>query len=268
MKRILLAFSGLLLAATSFGQACTPDPQYANTGVPGVYPQDTTSDTTVIAICIGEPFSFTFTAVVPNAFNGIPLQTINITGITGFPSGDFVYSCYSPDANGQNNTDCIFHGAATANDPALIGCLIVTAPASATSGLADGTVYPLNIAASINGFLNTTIPGPLLAYAFHLQAQNCTGINETAANPFRVGHVMPNPVAAFANVYVYAPRTMENHTVTITNAFGQVVEVRNAPLMAGNNLLSIDASTLANGVYTISFGDGAELVSKKIIVAH
>lgn len=262
----------MLIAASAFAQPCTPDPQYANTGVPGVYPQDSTSDTTIISVCQGDAFTFTFTAVVPNAFQGIPLQTINITGITGFPNGDFTYACYSPDVNGQNSGDCIFHGAAAAGDPAVIGCLIVTAPASATANLTPGTIYPLTIAASINGFLNTTIPGPLLAYAFHLQIvapANCNvGVNDVQNLPYTVGNVSPNPVSGHANVYVRANRTTENHTVTITNAFGQVVEVRNAPLMAGNNILSIDATTLPNGVYILSFSDGVNLVSKKIVVAH
>lgn len=67
--------------------------------------------------------------------------------------------------------------------------------------------------------------------------------------------VYPNPVTNTLNIRLNAHKAFEGN-ITITNIAGQTVLVTTSNVVAGENILSIDASALAAGSYLISIGDG------------
>lgn len=275
MKRSLLLLSSFFLSVAALvAQPCTADPQFIAGGVPGVFPQ--TGDTTIIYCCQNTDFEFTFTAVVPDSITQplpIALTSINIQSLAGLPAG-FTYVCHSPDANGNNAADCIFHGAAPNQQP-LIGCMKVTAGAAQT-GAANIQQYPLTINTLINNALPVAIPGPILNYRFIIEVvaqgdNRCSNVHlnvhELNDGRLTMSNIYPNPSTGQTYLYINSIEPTDL-IMTITNVTGQTVSTTKVPVASGNNAIMFDGSFLPNGIYMFNLTDGKSIVSQKVMIAH
>lgn len=81
--------------------------------------------------------------------------------------------------------------------------------------------------------------------------------------------VGPNPATDAVNIRVSVRENVNNSTLEVTNMMGQVVYSQTRDLQLGTNFMTFDASTLANGFYSISLkGSRGLVMQEKLIVNH
>ena len=129
--KTILPFFFVLFSTIAFSQACDPDTLYRDS-IAGVYPRPLSDVNPNGGIdtfaCIGQPFEFVFTVIIPDtfSFNGLLLTLLSAEiatsgAVTGLPAG-MGYACNPP--------DCIF--------PAdSIGCIVLQGIPDATNQPAD-----------------------------------------------------------------------------------------------------------------------------------
>lgn len=279
MKRILLSFFALAAATASFAQVCTSDPALSfATAAPGVYPlpvsdgNNATTDRDTLVLCQGQPWEFYFTAVVPDSVTSfsVDLETVGITGISGFPTGISILGAVSPanaDGQGVSPTDQIF------NDE-TVGCLSLGGTTSAAAGY-----YPLTISASVTGSLNlpTTIPGSLFNYQYVLQVSNAPGcvadsnywisVLSNKNDNLYLATATPNPTNGMTTIE-YGTKTDATVIFSVVNMMGEVVYSETNQANKGINTVRFDASQLATGIYFYSISNGAEKTTKRLAVVR
>jgi hypothetical protein len=83
-------------------------------------------------------------------------------------------------------------------------------------------------------------------------------IVKVAASPTRPEPVLTvrNPISSQANLFFTTPAAMPVH-LSLTNAFGHIVETRTISMTAGMNSFSIDMQGRGAGVYFIQLVDGS-----------
>lgn len=271
MKKIFTILAlGLatIASAQSGGSACTPDPAYTLASGAGVFPLPDTNVVTIpfAYVCQGEPFSFTFTAVVPDSIslNGarIDLTRIAVTSISGLPAG-ITSACYSPQGQGATDTDandCSFPDRA-------IGCAILTGTTTAAAGN-----YDIVINAQVNGLFSipfgaagSPVPGK---YRLVVEAAgSCTAAVEAIGGGVSVNDAQPNPAADFTNFTVNAEQA-STLSINVINSLGQMVSNQVQNITAGENTLRVETSNLANGIYFVAISNGTGVVTKRMMVQH
>lgn len=277
MKRHSLLFLLVAFVAISnqiFAQ-CTPNPIYVSQGV-GVYPGPDTASATLPLGCdltlglnsspatVGQPYSFTFTAVVPPtvtvAGTTATLTSVTVTQITGLPPG-MSYVC-SP-------SNCVFPGNST-------GCVLLTGTPT------QAGCYPIQVTASV--VVNLGFP---LTLTQHFPSQ--TGDPLTIAgeyvvrvdcpascppnglqNPSRIKGLLMQQVAPIsagqiANILIESDET-RTLQFNVTSIVGKNVESKRVELNSGKNTIEFDTNGLPAGIYMYSVSDSKATVTKRLIV--
>lgn len=78
--------------------------------------------------------------------------------------------------------------------------------------------------------------------------------------------VWPNPVNTILNIEYTYPNNILNYEVSIFNAIGEVVN--KSILLNTKNQITVDLSSLSNGIYLIQVKNPENVFTKKIIVQH
>lgn len=90
------------------------------------------------------------------------------------------------------------------------------------------------------------------------------GVNEQN-NTFGTVSAYPNPANDLLNVNVDM-KNNDNATITLFNTVGQSVLVENRQLRAGNNLVQLNTSALASGVYYLNVTSGNSSSVSKVVI--
>lgn len=94
-----------------------------------------------------------------------------------------------------------------------------------------------------------------------------TGIEEQTATNFTIGQNVPNPFNN-SSVITYTLNETSNVSVQITDVTGKVVQtITPGTQVAGTYTMTIDATTLADGMYFYTFTVGNEIVTKQMVVS-
>lgn len=94
-----------------------------------------------------------------------------------------------------------------------------------------------------------------------------TGIEEEATSTFTIGQNVPNPFTN-TSVITYTLNETANVSVQITDATGKIVQVITpGTQVAGTYTMTIDASTLADGLYFYTFTVGDAIITKQMVVS-
>ncbi|MBI1286797.1 MAG: T9SS type A sorting domain-containing protein [Flavobacteriales bacterium] len=81
--------------------------------------------------------------------------------------------------------------------------------------------------------------------------------------------VGPNPARDNISVRVSIVQDLPNSTLEVVNMLGQVVHSETRDLLLGTNYMTFDASTMANGFYTLSIRSPKGVVTQqKLVVSH
>jgi len=247
---------------------CIPDTMFQN-APPGAFPLPLNEGEGGLAefpACINEAYDLVFTIRLGDSVNVAGLGSIDIfsatlgtTGaVTGLPEG-LNYFCNPP--------DCIF-------PDTLLGCILVTG--TPTEANAPGA-YPLVIRGSVllDGFGDFPLefPGLLAAGEYILDLNDTGGCEEvsTSIPSYLKSNIelsnIPNPVHT---------TTMIEMTSLIDGDFqfkvfdmtGKSIHSENIHLNVGYNTLSYDATSLGEGMYIYTLGDGNAMIYEKMMVSR
>lgn len=81
-----------------------------------------------------------------------------------------------------------------------------------------------------------------------------------------ISDVYPNPSASKAQIMIHSKTNTNNATVSITNALGSVISVKNIELSTGKNNIHLDSENLNSGIYFATITSGNNKIVKKFTV--
>ena len=257
MKRILLVFT--FVSATIFLNAqsvgCVPDNQYT---AAGIYPDTATG---LDPAYVGQAYNQNITIITPTDTtvdvlgNMVPvtIDSINLTSVTGLPSG-FSYSCDPP--------SCGFPGG-------TIKCASLYStnnPTSSDIGLYN-IIFETTAYASDVPFLGTMTQDDVIDY-YYIEVVGATStINAFDNTTFELKTPYPNPVIDNAKIQ-FVSGNSENVIFKIYNLLGEEVDNKSIYSSRGINTISLDVSSYANGVYLYSINNGRELQTQRMVVKN
>ncbi len=250
MKKLLLLFVSMLAIGTvsSYGQACTPDPNCTSSG--GRICPDTI--TNLPHAQVGIAYSTTITVVVPTdtmVTNPIPLTATigdyTLDSVVGLPPG-FTFQC--------NPANCVFPGGST-------GCLVL----ESANPVAAGT-FPLVVHVTAN--ITAPLPGSQQAEitGYKVVIDNTVGVEVVNENVFALAQNVPNPAFNVTNIRFTSP-VNERIELNIYNTMGQIVYHQDIDAERGLNEIPVSVAELADGMYIYTVSNGKQLLNQRMIVA-
>ncbi|MFI5163839.1 MAG: T9SS type A sorting domain-containing protein [Bacteroidia bacterium] len=244
-KSLLLISFIFILKASSFGQACTPDPQYTKSGV---HPDSAQNfDTAYVA----SSYSQLITVVIPKdtvVFITLPWDSTRMDSVTGLPNS-MSYTCW----NSFNNSRCSWKGNTK-------GCAIITGtPTTAEIGTHHLKFYTSNF---VGG--NPTPNGYTITYYKIIVMPASNGVNE---NPKTETLLQNNPNPFYDKTEI-SFSTEDNGTaqLKIYNLIGSVVQQSDVKVRKGMNKIEVDAKNLDSGIYFYSVIYGNNTITHKMVV--
>jgi hypothetical protein len=270
MRNSLLKMLIVLLAigTTTWAKAqvCTPDPLALIAGIPGVYPSPLPplNQDQLAAGQQGDPYSQTFTFLVPadttidlSSYIGFPFPPVTlsvnylaVTGITGAAPG-LNYAC--------DPANCQFPGGSN-------GCALLSGTPT------QGGLYNVVMNAAFNysvpqqvpviGGQALDIPFPGLEWEQNIQA---VGVKDVQSNSLSIGHNSPNPFHGVTQISYNSPKPAAISFV-VMDLTGKVMHDAQVRAVAGENVISFDATDLAAGIYLYRLSNGEKSVTSKMVV--
>lgn len=273
-KLLSLVVVAAATVTASYGQACTPNPQYADSAG-GVWPD------VLPTICIGQNYSTiidvkTITDTTTNITIGgqsisadLLIQKLRINNVLNLPSQGFTYSANQPEWT---------NGGSAPNWTPVQGCVVIQAPASSTATLSPGSD---SVTVVVDAFVQTALLGPTYLWASSLQQEILydfpytvaaandplclVSIPEQFANSFFVSNPTPNPSNSLTTIEMLSANT-EPLSINFYNMMGALVHNQTINALKGKNSYTFDASFFAPGVYTYVVTNGAVSQTRKLVV--
>lgn len=81
-----------------------------------------------------------------------------------------------------------------------------------------------------------------------------------------ISDVYPNPSVNKAQIIINSKVNANNASISITNALGSIVSVKNIELSAGKNNVQLDSENLNSGIYFATISSGNNKIVKKFTV--
>jgi Secretion system C-terminal sorting domain len=287
MKKIVFSFAlAAFAAANVLAQACNADPAYVALGV-GIYPQPDSLDIGATAngrfsplpcAIVGQPYEFTFTAVVPTSYNTgaitLTIQKVDLLSIQNRPPG-INYSC-NPAGTPAVNGTCTFPSSAT------VGRCVKLSGTPTTVGLFD-MVIKTKIYQSAFFSLNQSFPPVAGDPVQSIKGRYVLGVLPAGSSPFTCQNptenrstkgdlsvsARPNPASGAMVFVVGSKKFTENAKFTVTDALGKVVAEQGLTLDAiENNIIDFSADMLPNGMYYYTIESNGDHVTQRFAVQH
>lgn len=265
MRKILLLFALVAFSATFAAAQCTPNPIFANIGIPGFWPnpqQGPLPDGEInqaynqtITVVVVEDTTIDLSGVI--GFPVPPVQvSVNyqeVTGVTGMPNG-ITYAC--------DTSSCTWIGGDA-------GCVKLSGTPTQAGD------FVVDIASNINFDVPASVPViggtpqslPIPGVGYDLYVDNPNGIEEIQQNRFSVAQNAPNPFSGITEIHfntpVAATMTIEVHNIAGIRVFSDTFRAN-----AGMGTYQLDASDLHNGVYFYTVSNGKDRSIHKMIVSE
>ena len=279
MRKLLLFFFALTLFSFDTNaqlSSCVPDPLYKDStfGVfprpydPVAYPKGGINK----SACIGKPYKFVFTGVVPDSFFVAQLQTTvkvdslvldkkDATTITGLPKG-FAWDC--------SNGKCKFL-------PKTQNCVVVygTATTANAPGDYDMKIKMTAYLKTVFGTIPYTIsfPDATLApgkYTIKLEAntsKTCfvVGNEDQYLNVDKI-NAFPNPTFSDAKI-VFSAKEADNFDFLITDMSGRIIRKEALKVTEGWNEIQFNGSALPEGIYIYYLGNAKGKIANRLTIS-
>ena len=249
MKKLLLLLFAFTAYNLSFSQ-CTPDPLYADSSW-GIWPDEQTN---FMSGDIGVAYQQIVNFKVPldagdidSAFAGVPVDSVVLNNVSNLPPG-ISYACNVP--------SCTWYGdsAGCANIdgmPTTNGSFQITLD---ITGWVTIFFNPFPQTFTYDGYVINI--GPVGIDSYHL-----------TTNTLKLDNAIPNPANNECKVqFVSGKNVLVNYK--LTNLLGEIIESYPINGVRGVNDVYINTSLLQNGVYMYSISDGAQELTKRLIVNH
>jgi len=252
-KLLLLSSAVLLFELPSFGQACTPDPQYTNTSTQnGIHPDTLTDFDTAYA---GVPYTQLITIVVPPDTTPnfppipIPWDSTVLVSVTGLPTS-LNYACWN---NSSKPNRCAWNGNS-------IGCAIITG--TPTTGEIGTHPLVFNTNSYIGG---QSSPNSYAITTYKIVVMPSTNaVNENPKIQILTQN-NPNPFGDRSEIQFSA----EDNGVAqfkVYNLIGTVIKQYEINVKKGINKLELDGKDYDSGIYFYSLSHGNTAFTRKMIV--
>lgn len=272
MKKLLLAT--LIFTLIGFAvqaQNCMPNPMLADTTA-GVYPLPDSVGSPVSSLatgCVGSLYEQLFTAVVPDSISAplagniitVALVSVEVLDITGLPDG-VTYAC--------EPADCIF---TTTTSP---GCVSFSGtptaagtfkPVVSTEVVTSLLTLPVNFPSQVGDALEI-YPGEYVVNILETSDASCMTDNVNTVNDILgVSQNVPNPFSGITNITVDS-RASGQFDFKVYSLIGEMVHSESFNLSLGENILTFDGTRLESGMYFYSIGQGADVVTKRMVVGQ
>jgi hypothetical protein len=241
MKLLLLSLTFAVFTANNLGaQSCTPGSNFADSTY-GVWPSPATNFpaalvsvpyTTDVNFKVPSTITADIVAVVPDAadFEGSPIQSFKITGVTGLPTG-FLYAC--------NISSCQYNGGSN-------GCANIYGTTTAPAGS-----YPVSIDVEVTvvislfpGLPGVPVPVETAFDGYSIELGNA-GTIEQIISPITVS---PNPANNEIKIEGITA-SMKANQISILNIEGKVVAEREIKDVLNT---TFDLSALKAGIYFVN----------------
>lgn len=272
MRKLILTLTLVLGFASGavFAQNCSPNPIFTVLGIPGVYPNPTTT-TDLPDATVGVPYSYTFTVIVVGdttidlgAILPIPAPTVTvdvadqrITNIAGLPAG-LSFAC--------EPSSCSIPGDS-------FGCVIITGTPTAAGDFTADMETDLGIVLPNDGsipapFGGTTQYLPIPGLSYNLKVvDNSVGIKDAVNDLFGNVRNVPNPFQGSTEVKFDLLRPAKVD-FAITDLTGKVLRSQHHNGGIGTNSILVDANDFAPGIYFYTLSDGKSVVTRKMVVTQ
>ena len=254
-KLLLLSCAIVLIELPSFGQACTPDPQYTNTSTQnGIHPDTLTDFDTAY---VGIPYTQLVTIVIPPDTQALPppfppvsWDSTRLDSVTNLPAS-MGYACWNNDGFGNMNR-CKWKGNS-------IGCAIITG----TPTLAEVGTHPLKF--YTNNWVGGQAGGnPYVITTYKIVVVNATAISENPRIQI-LEQNNPNPFGDKSEIQ-FSAEDIGTAQFKIYNMIGTVVQQYDIHVKKGLNKLELDAKDFDSGIYFYSVVSGRNAFTRKMIV--
>jgi hypothetical protein len=247
MKKILLLASIFIFTVSRSFSQCIPDTSITHNEV-GIYPDSATGLPHAV---VGTPYSEVIQLKVLTDTSGVTVDSVDITGVAGLPSG-FTYQC--------TPSSCHFPGGSDA-------CILLTGPAP-TTGMA-GQIYPLTVGVSLYGHLGiipvNDYPANITRYRLVVDPAN--GISFLTNEKLNVLQNVPNPFNKTTEISFYSPAG-ELLNLKISNLLGKVIYTQSLFALKGLNKITLSSKDFNPGIYIYSIGNSKAFITKRMIVSN
>ena len=249
MKKLLLLLFSFTAYNLSISQ-CTPDPLYADSSW-GIWPDEQTN---FMSGDIGVAYQQIINFKVPidagdidSAFAGVPVDSVVLNNVSNLPPG-ISYACNVPSCTWYGDSA----GCATIDGmPTTTGSFQITLD---ITGWVTLFIQPFPQTFNYDGYVINI--GPVGIDSYHL-----------TANTFKLDNAIPNPANNECKVqFVSGKNVLVDYK--LTNLLGEIIESYPINGVRGVNDVYINTSLLQNGVYMYSISDGAQELTKRLIVNH
>lgn len=266
INTLIIVLLALCLSNFELSAQCTPDPSYEIYDL-GVFPfpfnlnpdnpnfPDSAYVGVTDTIYTGEPWSMTFTAIVPEEldFGGVPtaMDYVRVDQVNGLPPG-FDYECSAVDCNYESGTHCFIVSGTTW----VPGDYNITVDIYAKmSGIQE---LPFLIPPDPD---NNGLNFPEGTYT--ATVVSLTNITELSLSDLS-GAAFPNPFEERLNLSFNAEKYSEI-SLTISDVTGSLVQNETYQSSKGTNTISINSEAWSTGVYFYEISDGYSSITGKVI---
>ena len=245
-----------LFGITQAQSACNPNFLYILANLPGYWPNPQQGP--LPEGDLGDPYSETITVIVPADTTidvsqyGLPfgqvtvsINYIELSSITGLPAG-LSYACDNANCTWNNNSNGCFKISGT---PTQAGVFSV----------ACNTAMNINIP---NFGPYTTPPAPA---AYDMTIDEATSTIDLKKSGWRIDGLTPNPSQGTSQLRFTAPKATPA-TLQIADITGRVHHQQISRTQVGENILPIDATQWAPGIYLCTLLVDGQHLSTKLIV--
>ncbi len=282
MKRLLLSTLLFCFGVTALMAqlgSCKPDPKYKDS-LFGVFPRPydpVSSPKGGIdkSACIGKPYQFVFTGVVPDTLtvnqfgstfklkvDSLKIDKADPTAVEGLPKG-LNWDCGTP--------NCLFK-------PKNQNCVVIFGTATNANAPKD---YDLKIKmkAYLQSFLgpityDISFPDPSLfpgKYTLKLEpntSKTCyvVGNEDQYINVDKV-NIFPNPATDVAKI-TFSAQNADRFDFILTDLNGRVFRQEKRNVAAGWNEFNLDCSNLADGMYIYYIGNEKGKIANRLMIGQ
>jgi hypothetical protein len=264
-KLLLLSLSLISFAAANAQVVCVPTAKTVAGANSYLLPDSATG---IAHACAGLAYDETLyiKAFKDTTLFGITAKTdsltINLENATiGLPA--YINVASVPAARPANSLHNYKHICIKGDSIACVR-LTGTIPAGTPAGTTPLSI-PFSVKAKIFVFIDTTFNTSYDNYNFVIDAPGvgvcAVGVSGIYKNIAKI-EAIPNPAFDIMNINIGASKN-ENVTITICNAFGEIINTRNMNLTPGNNSYAVNVKDLAIGIYTYTVSNGESKITKK-----
>jgi hypothetical protein len=269
VRKLLVSLVGLLaIVLTVRAQTCTPIQNFPDSAIaiPPSWSPVRLSGGIQDTACIGSYFEFTLSIKTPGAIPGLPgfaISSITMpvtNGVANLPAG-MSYVCNPPNcAFPRDSVSCI-KVFGTPTNPADVGQKDLTL--SLTLNL-----FPAGQLPNIPYPNQTLDPGG--HYYLFVKPQGSSGCfmataTEEPLTTTGVVRSMPNPSQGYTQIIFDSP-TAGPYDFIVTDLAGKPVYLERRQIFAGENTIPFDGINLASGMYLITFSNGQQSITEKLII--